>query len=294
MEKRNSSVDFTKGILIFLVIIGHAVPGSLSESIVRWIIYGFHMPLFMAVSGYMFDMDKYMQRSFRDMFKKYLRRIVIPWVCAVNIYFILNVLINENLQELSIRGYLYAYIQPYYHLWFAVVYTAYIFIIWIFLKLMKNTPLSEEKKRIILLSIAVTVSAIWKFVCIPLGIGNKPYINLIQYYLRPWLFVFFVLGMILRKTDILHRKMIQVMSCVGVIIGSIVLVLSFYIESDLISNINFFVLNLSLTYLVCSVLRKDVHIENNMVSRTVEFVGRHSYAFYLWHVLVIVLIKHFL
>ena len=47
-------VDLVKGVLIILVIVGHLLPGERHASLLRWIIYSVHMPLFAAVSGYLF------------------------------------------------------------------------------------------------------------------------------------------------------------------------------------------------------------------------------------------------
>lgn len=59
-SKRNNFIDFVKGILICLVVWGHTIQyfllenGSFYEDIVYKIIYSFHMPLFMVISGYVF------------------------------------------------------------------------------------------------------------------------------------------------------------------------------------------------------------------------------------------------
>ena len=56
---RNKNIDLIKGILVLLVIIGHVLKGSLSENLARYIIYSFHMPLFIAIAGYLFNPYKY-------------------------------------------------------------------------------------------------------------------------------------------------------------------------------------------------------------------------------------------
>lgn len=56
---RNPFVDFAKGILILLVVIGHALQYAVDHDTGSWMhplyqaIYLFHMPLFMAISGYL-------------------------------------------------------------------------------------------------------------------------------------------------------------------------------------------------------------------------------------------------
>lgn len=53
MQKKNY-IDIAKGIGIILVILGHS--GVNSE--IKDFIYGFHMPLFFVISGYLYNVDK--------------------------------------------------------------------------------------------------------------------------------------------------------------------------------------------------------------------------------------------
>ena len=63
-EKRNTFIDFLKGVAIMLVLIGHCVQygsgatflesGAYWDNTVMKVIYSFHMPLFVAISGYLF------------------------------------------------------------------------------------------------------------------------------------------------------------------------------------------------------------------------------------------------
>lgn len=48
-KKHYTGIDFIKGCLILFVIAGHILQGSLSENPARYMIYGFHMPLFVAI-----------------------------------------------------------------------------------------------------------------------------------------------------------------------------------------------------------------------------------------------------
>lgn len=57
--QRNGFMDFAKGVLITLVVVGHAIQYLIYRDIACWddplfkAIYIFHMPLFMAISGYL-------------------------------------------------------------------------------------------------------------------------------------------------------------------------------------------------------------------------------------------------
>ena len=60
-EQRDNSLDFIKGVIIFLVIWGHMlqktnqsmVYDSIWDNPIYKVIYAFHMPLFMSISGYL-------------------------------------------------------------------------------------------------------------------------------------------------------------------------------------------------------------------------------------------------
>lgn len=53
-KKRIEYIDVFKGIGILLMVIGHIGYGN----IVRTLIYGYHMPMFFFISGYLYDKSK--------------------------------------------------------------------------------------------------------------------------------------------------------------------------------------------------------------------------------------------
>jgi peptidoglycan/LPS O-acetylase OafA/YrhL len=46
-------IDSLKGILVVLVFVGHFLPGLVTDNLVRYAIYSFHMPLFLGISGFL-------------------------------------------------------------------------------------------------------------------------------------------------------------------------------------------------------------------------------------------------
>ena len=58
MRERNRMLDSLKGFAIFLVVLGHVIqtvfaPDSYDSNVIFKIIYSFHMPLFIFISGYL-------------------------------------------------------------------------------------------------------------------------------------------------------------------------------------------------------------------------------------------------
>lgn len=288
---RNKSIDLIKGVLIILVIIGHVVPGGLKESLIRWVIYGVHMPLFLAVSGYMFNIDKYRGKNIIETGGRYFKRIVAPWLLAVIIYAFLNALFGGG-QVSLLCDFLYGCMEPYYHLWFVIAYIVYIFVTLIYAKIMTKLRVSDSSQMKILLVCAVIISVAWKFVPTFLLSLNVKYMSIIRLYVRPWLFVFFVMGIILRKYEIVCPKVRNVVGGIGVC-GIITLVITYFTQSTIIINVNFFILNISITLICVYVIKNDYLNVDNSLGKFVKFVGRHSYSFYLWHMIGIMLLKDY-
>ena len=78
---RDLSFDVLKGILILIVVFGHALQFQYQEDC--WShplfdgIYTFHMPLFVFVSGYFFSSCT--KRNFQDMLSSKVKRLMLPW-----------------------------------------------------------------------------------------------------------------------------------------------------------------------------------------------------------------------
>lgn len=151
---RNGNIDFIKGILVILVILGHVIPGVLQETFSRYFIYSFHMPLFIAVSGYLVPTQKLNYQSRIDILHKYWYRLIVPWICAVNIYFIIKNF--PDIAKLDLIAYVELYYKPYFHLWFTVAYLLYLYLFYLL-----NVKLNLKPFIIAILSLPICI--IFKF-----------------------------------------------------------------------------------------------------------------------------------
>lgn len=110
MAGRDNRIDSIKGLLIILVILGHII-GSCGSGEVCWdvwkIIYVFHMPLFIMISGYFTSIKKDI-----NSFWKGLLQIVIPLLAFHVLYVVFSVVVFGNSFSL-------AYLcTPYWILWY--------------------------------------------------------------------------------------------------------------------------------------------------------------------------------
>lgn len=93
-SKRNYQIDFLRGFAVFLVLWGHCIQymsqGQFDffENVIFRFIYSFHMPLFMAISGFLFyySFNKY---SFKNLILKSIRGLLYPLVICNCLFFLI-------------------------------------------------------------------------------------------------------------------------------------------------------------------------------------------------------------
>lgn len=94
-EKRIEYIDIARGILIFLVIIGHVVIYENSDYNIRLytyiskFIYTFHMPAFFLISGMIYKKERWQNTTFGKFLKRKIFTLIIPYVffeCIAIIY----------------------------------------------------------------------------------------------------------------------------------------------------------------------------------------------------------------
>lgn len=83
-ERRVEYIDIAKAIGIYLVILGHAVS---SDTVVKNVVYSFHMPLFFILSGMVIrKKDDYRLKAWINIVKKKFFTLIIPYIVWGCIY----------------------------------------------------------------------------------------------------------------------------------------------------------------------------------------------------------------
>lgn len=96
ISQRIDWIDFTKGIAIILVIIGHTVKKYETGLITRGLIFSFHMPLFFILSCATFKCSDSIQTYFAKT-KKAARHLLIPALVLFVIMTIYSIIMNPSL-----------------------------------------------------------------------------------------------------------------------------------------------------------------------------------------------------
>lgn len=105
-QTRIDWIDSVKGILILLVVFGHLTAGSTGSEVLRitrYLIYSFHMPMFILITG-LFSKKK-------QSFWKIVSAYIVPYIIFDSIYVVWCMIIGKETDiPLLIPTYLYWYI----------------------------------------------------------------------------------------------------------------------------------------------------------------------------------------
>ena len=95
LAKRDKSIDFIKGIAIYLVVLAHC--WLISSEIFNFI-YSFHMPLFFCISGYLFSA----KRKYKSFLFAKFKALIVPYILFFIFSFLVSVLLlNRNVTVLK-------------------------------------------------------------------------------------------------------------------------------------------------------------------------------------------------
>ena len=290
-KSRNDGIDFLRGLLIALVIIGHIVVGSTHDNWIRYSIYAFHMPLFIGLTGYLLNPSTLKATGWLSLGVNYWWRLICPFAFAYA--FFTGILTWHAIEEQRISAnLLLSYVHtPYYHLWFIPTLMLWLIVFRLILK--TKFPL------ILAITIATLVSLYWanvpkdqQLALLAVITGKK-----VCYF-----FSFFLFGAWLRSDESqrfrcfieAYQKPIFLLSLV---LDAIYLTQIGYEANPLQGSIwwamNVLLISLAIPWsqnlqLASRSANDNVHTPLN---QTLIDMGRHSLPIYLWHVVPLFILK---
>jgi len=119
-DGRNASIDVFRGLLVLLVMLGHFSEISQRQNFLTWLGFGFRMPVFIGLTGYLFNLEQARSMTLPALFEKYYGRLILPWLVACAVHLTIIGAINWSTPFDAI-------FRPPFHLWFVPVMMAFIF-----------------------------------------------------------------------------------------------------------------------------------------------------------------------
>lgn len=265
ITSRNHSVDAVKGALIFLVVLGHVLLGTLDEKLARYVIYSFHMPVFFFVSGYLLNIEKLRAQRYSEMFGKYWHRMLLEWFVAWIIY---TAFVMHN--DFSLAALAHNIYNPYYHLWFVPSLFVMVSIVWLTVR-----KINDDFLR---LSLLMTFGILFY------NLSNTDFklSGAVNCACLPFL----ALGVIARNKMNLFN--ISGGVNVGVYIVLIVIFRTFVDNTPIYYSTYF---KLPFLFMLCLYGFLPIMQRQRFHNSVLEFWGRQSLHIYLWHVIPILGLK---
>lgn len=264
-----------------MVVLGHTLQGPLSENMARYAIYSFHMPLFLAINGYLLKSDTLYSLRLGELLVKYCRRMLLPFMVAFVVYFMI---VNAGrLPDLSMGEIAFQLLYPAYHLWYIPALMLMILAVYLF-----N---SVGIKAGVPLVIAFFASLVW-FYFFPDNLslnspipGNRA-LSLMGDKRVYVYFCFFYLGFYLRnhtgRSGIFNRTLPKA----GLFGAGILLILGFYSPPSPLRQFVFLLFN---ALLIIFFHERMSNRPFGAGGRFLEIFGKNPLPFYLWHALPVFL-----
>ncbi len=138
MQQRSYKMDNIRFLLIFLVVFAHfmeLIPGKFTLSLYK-IIYSFHMPAFLFLTGYFAIFDR----------KKIVSNLLYPYILFQVIYLVFDALIIQEKSVVTLQ-----FTKPYWLLWYLLTTFCY----YLILPLLESTT---RKNRVLIFGICIALS----------------------------------------------------------------------------------------------------------------------------------------
>jgi fucose 4-O-acetylase-like acetyltransferase len=179
-EQRNSGIDIFRGTLVLLVILGHFSELMQRQNLLTWMGFGFRMPLFIGLTGYLFNLERARAMPFIALFGKYYHRLIFPWLVACVVHLTLT-------HELTWFTPLVIILWPPFHMWFVPVMLAFIFCARIS---------SLDRGMLLALAIPASIAAMYSFGVAHMIQQYQPWLPDRRYFIYP---IYFTFGMFVAR-----------------------------------------------------------------------------------------------
>lgn len=259
-------LNAVKGILILLVIFTHSMP----HGMMLYFNYLFHMPLFLAISGFLLKQSAF-EKGLKYFLGRLTQRLILPWLIASLCYtpFVMQA---HGTEGFTLTDFLY----PFYHLWYVPAYFLGVLLCYAVLKLKINAWL--------VLGISAVLTFLWYIFYRenPLPVTEQPLYWLGDKRFYSYLFFFF-LGFALRNGLITCSvpPLLLLLSTVGAFTA--IVPLAYLRDPYGLLSLLYIVFNGSLVLFVLVCASHKSWFQNKLIL----LINRQSLGIYLYHPAII-------
>lgn len=274
IQRKDLSIETLRGIAIVLVVGFHIVndrPLGDAKNFYSYLAFSFQnirMPLFTAISGYLYAVKPVGEHMFTPFMKGKTRRLLVPMFFVVTLQYLSSVLLpNVNNPE-ELTSIWKVYIFPYEHFWFIQA----ILLIFVFIGFLESSNMIGSFNR----WLGALAFSILFFVIKPAIPSSMDFFSFGgAIYLCP----FFLLGMgLFRYSDLTQSRYAAILTGSILVFCIFIQQLSWFFTLDINTGKNSF-LGISMAISGCAVLFR---FRSSLETRFIAFIGGYAYTIYLY------------
>lgn len=266
-------LNAAKGGLIFLVILTHSIP----HGMFLYFNYFFHMPVFLAISGFLLKAS-ILKEGIAALFKRLLHRLIIPWILGLIGYLPFS-LSGRDISEINLSDFIF----PFFHLWYIPAYILGVLLCYAVIKYRISALF------ILVLTASITCGWFMVFKDNELPATEQPLHHLGDKRLYAYLFFFFI-GFSLRNGLLKIKPSVPLLLFLIVFSLTATVILFYQDTPQVIMLIPYMVFNSCLALFVLIYVGPNEWFQHKLVL----LINKHSLGLYLYHPMIIFLIYHFL
>lgn len=269
--KRIDWIDYIKAFTCFLVVLGHLLQSLLKAKIVPigniniiefiiWFIYLFHMPLFIAISGYLYFVTKkkFSWKNYKEFELKKIINLFVPYIVFYVLYMLLNTIFSDSVNEtIGMKGWLGIINKPISPYWFLYALLS-IFLIYPLIE-----KLCKENKYIVFI-----VFSILKIIAIFID-TNIYFVDSIMSY-----GIYFSLGTILFDKTKCGKVLILLMSILYVVISIFTYI---YVKNSYINKL------LNICFAIAGIWIMINLFKGDYISKILDSFKKYTFQIFLLH-----------
>lgn len=253
---RSTGIDTVRGLLVLGVILGHYFEITQGEGFPAWIGAGVRMPLFIGLTGYLFNLERARAASLMTLLRRQYPRLILPWAVACVVH-------TTVTNEIHVGTPLSLLLWPPFHLWFVPVMMAFI---------VMATASRLPPATMLAIAIPVSIAAMYL-----LGVGHVPtslygWLPDRRFFIYP-IYFFYGLYVAVRRPDPIRRAAAMVLAPLGFLWWC-----SLYDTPGIAAEAAAEIIGcLPMIYLLPVVRTIRIPLP------AIATIGRNSLFFYLWH-----------
>ena len=257
--------DQLKALLLVLVVFGHTFSAGVPEDAGKWMLYGFHMPAFLFLSGWLLDAGRLNSRPLWELVEHYWARMLGPWLAVSLLYLGLHSPGSFTSVPVLLRDLVFS---PEFHLWYIPALFGAV--------LLARLLTASRGGRVAFLLIAAGGFLLWRT---PLSVllPNVLERNLDGRYLG--FLIWFALGLAARNGWM--RLPARWAPLAMIVAGAVLYALAFELRGWF-TPLGFLLLNLGLVSLVPAAVER-LRRPLPLLGRSLGTIGRNSLWIYLLH-----------